>query len=365
MKQSTLEPSREIVAEASAWFIEFRTDNPNQASRDRFNAWLCSSPQHIQAYFEVAAAWSDLPDTDPEGRFDIEQMIRAAREASDLNIIELGHRFKPAKASQRLRSTRKWSAIAASLLATAIATGTYLYVQRDTYSTATGEQRSLTLADGSSVELNAQSRVRIRYSDRERHIDLLKGQALFRVAKNPGRPFIVDTGETQVRAVGTQFDVYRKATATIVTVVEGRVAVTAPAADTALPDSVQSVEPSAAERLKMKGDARAAAPVFLAAGEQLAVRRSQTTKLAHADIEAATAWTQKHLVFEDTPLAEVAEEFNRYNVRRLVIADSELRQVGVSGLYSSTDPTALIAFLAAQPGVLVTESASEIRISRK
>lgn len=352
MKNSTIKPSREMIAEASAWFIEFRADHPNQTMRDRFSAWLRASPHHIQAYFEVAAAWSDLPDEDPDGRFDIEQMIQAARGAGDLNVIDLGQRFKPSGAVRRFRLARKSSAIAASVLAVFVAAGTYLYAQRDTYSTTTGEQRSLTLADGSSVELNAQSRVRIRYSGRERHIDLLQGQALFHVAKDSARPFIVDTGETEVRAVGTQFDVYRKSSATIVTVLEGRVA-------------VQSAAPSAVLHAKTEAGGPRAAPVLLAAGEQLAVRRTETIKLEHPDVQAATAWTQKRLVFEDTPLVDVAEEFNRYNVRRLVIADPELGQVGVSGLYSSTDPTALIAFLAAQPGVLVAESDSEIRILRK
>jgi transmembrane sensor len=104
---------------------------------------------------------------------------------------------------------------------------------------------------------------------------------------------------------------------------------------------------------------------MLGAGEQLAIKHKEATKLDHADIEAATAWTQKRLVFEDTPLGEVAEEFNRYNIRPLVVVDPELRRTGVSGRYSSTDPTALIVFLRAQPGILVTETKAEIRITRK
>src|SRR5690606_26847429 len=93
-----------------------------------------------------------------------------------------------------------------------------------------GEQRTVTLADGSVIELNARSRIKVRYADRERAIDLLQGQALFRVAKDPTKPFIVASGGTYVRAVGTQFDVYKKSVGTVVTVVEGRVAVTTPTA---------------------------------------------------------------------------------------------------------------------------------------
>src|SRR5260221_5540279 len=93
------------------------------------------------------------------------------------------------------------------------------------YSTDVGERRSLTLDDGSTVDLNARSKVRIEFSKAERRVDLIEGQALFQVAKNMDRPFIVKSGEATVRAVGTQFDVDRKATGTTVTVLEGRVVV--------------------------------------------------------------------------------------------------------------------------------------------
>jgi transmembrane sensor len=359
MATHTVKPTREMIAEASAWLIEFRTGDPSQGERDRFKAWLCTSPQHIQAYFEVAAAWSELPSEDPDGRIDIQQMLAATRATSDTNIVLFPHartsvpaRFEPARAKIR-NSPFSLGAIAASLvlMLAAAAAGVYLHSQRGTYQTATGEQRSLTLADGSTVELNAQTTVRIRYTDSERHINLLRGQALFRVAKDQTRPFIVRTGDTHVRAVGTQFDVYRKTTATIITVVEGTVAVTG--------DGIQPKSPPA------QGLRPQASGLSLAAGEQLAIEHGIAAKLENADLEAATAWTQKRLVFEDTPLSEVADEFNRYSIRRLVVVDAELQQLGVSGLYSSTDPTALVAFLKTQPGIAVSETATEILITRK
>ena len=93
------------------------------------------------------------------------------------------------------------------------------------YATEIGERRSITLADGSTVDLNARSRVRIEFSKKERRVDLLDGQALFQVTKDKNRPFIVSSGDATVRAVGTQFDVYRRTNSTTVTVLEGRVAV--------------------------------------------------------------------------------------------------------------------------------------------
>lgn len=361
MRTRTMKPTREMISEASVWLIEFRTGNPTQAERDRFTAWLRTSPQHVQAYFEVAAAWSELPDADPEGRIDVQEMMRVARRSGDENVVELGARFKPREGRSRSSSSR-WLATAASLLLL-LGGGTYWHSQRGLYQTQTGEQRSITLEDGSTVDLNSRSRVRVRYGERERRIELIEGQALFRVARNKARPFIVDTGGTQVRAVGTQFDVYRKASGTVVTVLEGRVAVERVAAVNDHRNKTVDGAGAGVQEPTTQG-------TFIAAGEQLTVATALGEAGAiqvpqPADVEAAIAWTQKRLVFEDTPLADVAEEFNRYNVRRLVIADRELATMGVSGLYSSTDPSALIAFLSSQPGIAVTESETQILIARR
>src|SRR6202042_1786963 len=93
------------------------------------------------------------------------------------------------------------------------------------YATSLGEQRSIQFEDGSTVELNSRSKVRVKYSKQERDVELIEGQALFHVAHDVSRPFIVAVGPTRVRAVGTQFDVYKRSNGTVVTVVEGRVAV--------------------------------------------------------------------------------------------------------------------------------------------
>jgi transmembrane sensor len=97
------------------------------------------------------------------------------------------------------------------------------------YTTGMGEQRFLKLADSSTVELNAKSRVRVHFTRDERAVDILAGEALFNVTKDSARPFVVGVGGMRVSVVGTQFDVYKKAHATVVTVVEGRVSVVTPA----------------------------------------------------------------------------------------------------------------------------------------
>jgi len=211
----------------------------------------------------------------------------------------------------------------------------------DAYSTGIGEQRTIALLDGSTVELNARSSLRVHLSAGQRDVTLLEGQALFRVAKDARRPFVVRAGDAQVRAVGTEFDVYRKQSETVVTVVEGRVETYG--------DSGRTGE----------------AAIVLTAGERLTVLPHTVTKPTRTDPSVATAWLQKRLIFEETPLSEVAEEFNRYNRRPLSIEDLELKMLKISGVYSSTDPASLINFLRSQSSIQVVETDKNVRIVRR
>jgi transmembrane sensor len=338
-----------VATEASAWFIEFRTADMTTGDRTRFYEWLRRSPDHIQAYLEIAEGWAELPTSDPEHRLDIQSIIARARQSQDGNVVSLSPR-EPLLAKRKLLST---TALAASLAGVALVLGlaVWSYLNHaNTYRTGVGEQRTVRLLDGSTVELNALSSVRVRLSKNTREVDLREGQALFRVAKDPARPFLVHSGGTTVRAVGTQFDVYRKSTGTVVTVVEGRVAV---------------AEADNAGGALDEGNARPVTPLFLVAGEQVTVptQKAVAEKPQPADVAVATAWVQKRLIFEETPLAEVAVEFNRYNSRRLVIVDPQLRSVGISGVYSSTDPDSLLGFLRAQPNIALSEAGSEIRVT--
>src|SRR5205807_1325966 len=106
--------------------------------------------------------------------------------------------------------------------------GLGLWGRPQVYATAIGEQRSVVLKDGSMIQLNSRSRVEVRYTDHDRKIALKEGQALFTVARDTQRPFLVSAGDTAVRAVGTQFDVNRLETEIVVTVLEGKVAVESP-----------------------------------------------------------------------------------------------------------------------------------------
>lgn len=393
--------NQETVEQASAWFVEFRVGDADAAAREEFNCWLRRSPEHVQAYLEIARTYAELPASHPEQKIDVEALIAYAR--SDSNVVPLPARapqrthppVSPAPSTLRARQVT----LAASVLIAAVGVFAWVDMQRGVYSTAIGEQRSVTLADGSTLDLNARSRIRVRYSDQARNVDLLEGQALFRVAKDTTRPFIVRSDGTNVRAVGTQFDVYRRKSGTTVTVLEGRVAVLPAgrrAGDSAAEQSAHRVESSTQRVVVKPADAAgesassgtnlptnlpgspdsgtmpgtgssggAAHTIFLSAGEQVTVTAEHVAVPTRANVAAATAWTQRRLVFEASPLTQVAEEFNRYTTRPLIVEDTQLEEFLISGVYSSTDPASLVLFLREQPGIHVTETDTEIRISRK
>jgi transmembrane sensor len=351
-KRTSKDTKPDLVAEASGWFIEFRTGEVTSSDRARFDEWLRRSPEHIQVYLEIAAGWAELPTSDPQGRIDITELIQRARAGGDENVVPLPTASSVRRGRRRV-GVSAWASLAAVAVVVGLAIGVYWY-QGSIYRTGVGEQRTVRLLDGSTVELNALSRIRVRLSRTMREIDLTEGQGLFHVAKDPSRPFIVYSDGTTVRAVGTQFDVYRKHDETVVTVLEGRVAVAE--AGAAISASDQKV--------------RQDAPIFLTAGEQVTMPAREVAKSVpksapkpkYTDPAVATAWVQKRLIFEDTPLSEVADEFNRYNLRRLLI-DPELRSVGISGVYSSTDPDSLLGFLRAQPNIQLSETDQEIHVA--
>jgi len=328
--------NKQIYEEACEWLIAFRTGPVGTDSKKELDAWLRRSPEHVRAYLELSAIWEDTALHDPNRLTSSEVHIARARSMPDDKVISMP--FPRERQVTGIPGRRAGLAIALAAAMLLAAVGIGFALQRGVYATEIGEQRSVTLQDGSVIDLNARSRIRVRYTSGTRRIDLIEGQALFHVSKDLARPFIVASGSTQVRAVGTQFDVNRKSAGIIVTVVEGRVAVLAP-----------SAAPSEAGTL-------------VAAGEQLSITDTSARKTERPDISAATAWTQHRLVFNSAALSDVVEEFNRYNARQLVIDTPELEGLGVVGVFSSTDPSALLRFLNAQPGVRVEERGDRIHI---
>ena len=366
----------QIYEEACEWFVECRAGDLDNAGRAAFDRWLRKSPEHQSAYLEISAIWNESSALDLSNRWDRDSLILEAAE-DPANIVAL-ERPRADAAPQTLSGIgpsaapvrrRSLLAVAASILLSIGGLATYILTSSGVYATALGEQRSFSLSDGSTLQLNSLSKVRIRYNAHERTVDLLRGEALFHVAKDSTRPFSVRSGETAVRAVGTQFDVYRKADGTVVTVVEGRVAILGTAGpNEALPSVLRGGGEQALRSLVPGTEAPDVAQqeregaIFLAAGEQITVSTHTARRTVNPNLAGATSWTQRQLVFEAASLADVAEEFNRYNERKLVIDPSTLGALHISGVFSSTDPTSLSRFLKERPGLRVTETATEIRV---
>jgi transmembrane sensor len=341
---SRMQVSELILEEACQWFIDFNEGELDLAGHEAFNSWLRRSPEHVRAYLEIATAWRESPKVKGQG-----SESGAVVATAENNTVLLANSDSAPRTRRRAIVDRLPLAIAASAL---LAVGIALLSQRNTHVTHVGEQTSFVLEDGSAVELDALSDLRVHFSQAQRSVELIEGQALFRVKKDSARPFIVVANNVSVRAIGTQFDVYRKATGTTVTVIEGRVAVTA------------AVFERSGGSLAATGHAWTGSPIFLSAGEQVTVSPSITPQVAQADVGAATAWTQLKLVFDETPLSEVALEFNRYNNRKLIIKDASLAQYHIRGSFEATDPDRLIHFLRERFGTEVRVHGNETYISR-
>ncbi len=366
---STRKPklNAQILEEAAEWFVEFEgedADGANKMQREAFDEWLRRSPEHVRAFLELLPLWEQGAARREPPDVDSQHLIDRALNAK-ANVVPLSPLVKsaaPAPAPVRavpegVRAPRRLKPVTAIAASAVLAIGAaWLLEQHGTYSTRIGEQRSLTLPDGSIVELNARSRVRIRFAARERGIDLLEGQALFRVAHEKARPFVVYSADTKIRAVGTEFDVYRKASGTTITVLEGRVAVVAPESE------------RRAGEITGTSAQRELAPLTLSAGQRTVVALQPATRadartVTRVDPAVAIAWTQRRLMFQKTALAEVVDEFNRYNARPLRIDDPDIRAFLVSGTFASTDPASLLRFLREQPGIRVVETDTAIHIA--
>jgi len=399
MKPKSAPANSQILDEACEWFVEFRAGDVDALSRERFDEWLRRGPEHIRAYIEIARVYVEAPPPTPTGEIDIPALIAYAKTDTS-NIVPLnptsgiGGITRPAaepleRAPPRGRESfwMRRRALAASILAALVVAGGFVIWRSErypSYATDIGEHRSLALSDGSTVDLNARSKLRIEFSAAERRVELLEGQALFQVAKDKSRPFIVTSRDATVRAVGTQFDVDRKAAGTTVTVLEGRVVVyseaqTVAPLSTARPDVMAT---GSAPQLAVPHTEKspvAGAPAYLppdlappsdtgsavsvGAGEQVTVTSRSLAPPERVDVTAATSWMQRRLIFEGTELQDVVEQFNRNNAKQLVIESPALAVYHVSGTYSSTDPSSLVRFLREQPGFKITETGTEVRIA--
>ncbi|MEN0107842.1 MAG: FecR domain-containing protein, partial [Pseudomonas sp.] len=263
-------------AEASAWHFRLQAEDVTAAEHDAFAAWLASEPGNAGAYSEAQALMAALQ--------------------GPARALHAQH------AKPRRRSL-PWAAAAVLVLALGIAWQSPWWDRlRADYYTGVGETQTLTLADGSQVELDTDAALSIEFTAGERRVHLLRGGAWFDVTHDAELPFVVTSDDARVQVLGTQFSVTQLAGSTQVRLAHGRVAA-----------SVGSQS------------------VTLAPGQQVAIGSTGLSAVSAFDPAAAFAWRQRQLVFRQQPLGEVVAELNRYRSGRLVLLDDELQRKTVSG----------------------------------
>ena len=304
-------PNTRVAAadmEAAAWHDRLGARSVSTGTIEEFFAWR-SVPANAEAYRRVEQVWA------ASGRLGGDPEIEAAVADAMSRRGGLGLR-------DRYRKTLFAIATATAVLALSVAGWLWLD-SRSLMTTGVGEQRLVQLADGSSVRLDTASAIRVRFGGGERRIELERGQALFTVATDPGRPFIVDAGAAEVTAVGTVFDVRRMDGAVRVTLVEGAVEVSAGAG-------------AAASRMR--------------AGEQARVAAGRVSTRP-VDAAKATSWTDGRLVFEDASLAAAVAEVNRFLEAPIVLAEGVDGGVPVNGVFRAGDRAAFASAAAAGLGL--------------
>jgi len=218
------------------------------------------------------------------------------------------------------------------------------------FETRQGEQQTHRLPDNSTLHLNTDSAVTISYSKSERIVMLTSGEADFEVIHEPKRPFRVFAGLAEAVDIGTQFDVRLEHDSTVVTVLEGRVAVGPSSMLHGGTDSSQAalakfVELSADQQISVAQGAWPAAPIAV-------------------DAHRTASWLRRQITFDHEPLSRVATEFNRYAAKPIEIATPALRDLEISGVFVIDDTDAFIAFLRSLEGVHVEVTTTRIRVTR-
>ncbi len=366
----------EIRKEAAAWLVEI-DDAPDELERREFVRWLRASPRHLEEFLLLAATWRAMDDMPRDGLAEVRRWLEESGA-----VIHLREPQPPLLAAQRSGAhnarpvVHRLSWATAVVFVAVLSTSAWLWYARDagkpvTFATALGEQRVVKLADRSVVYLNTSSRVEVRFTDTARVVRLLEGEALFSVERDLQRPFRVQTGVIAVQAIGTQFNVRRTAlTDIVVSIIDGRVAVI-PTALVASPSPDHAVAPSTRvgpSKSPIQRSRPAKSPVdsapeiagalsVLVAGEQAHIHIGEDGAIEQRivdDVTNATAWRERRLVFDATPLTEVVAEVNRYNLTpRLRLEDGAVSTRQVTGVFTADKPEFLIGFLEADPTLLI------------
>jgi transmembrane sensor len=355
--------SRDAIAEQAAERFVANDDGPlNERDSAALLAWVKASPAHIEALLGTSAIARDLPELRSDPEYSIEALAEQARREGETTVQSLPHR--PLVVGEN-DSRRRWrmAALAMGILAT-LCVGLFLMWNLKSagpdspfggttalhFETRHGEQSTWRLADSTILHLNTDSAVTIRYGKTERLVMLTSGEADFEVAHEPDRAFRVFAGAAEVIAIGTKFDVRLENDATVVTMVEGRIAVG--------PSSMSGA------RGADSGNAQPMRLVELGPNQQIKLVAGEwPPEVIAVDSQRDTAWMHRQIVFDREPLKAVAAEFNRYAPKPIAITTPALQNLQITGTFATDDIEAFIAFLRRLKGVQVEVTATQIRVS--
>lgn len=310
-------------AQAVQWFARLKTVPVSKATLEDFFEWR-RDPANAEAFAQAEAFWaeSERLGTRPS-------IMRLTQETVGRHALTVRSRW----------FTRSQMAFGTGLLLAMMVAGWWLFATSRSQELATsrGERKALALADGSQLRLNTDTQIEARLDRSTRHIRLDHGQAMFEVAHDRGRPFIVQAGEVAVRATGTRFDVRYLDGATTVTLFEGGVDISAGTKGT----------------------------VHLKAGESWQSDAMPARSIARVDMRRAAAWTQGRVVFDSTPLHAAIAEMNRYSKNRMILAVPARSDAPISGSFMADDPAGFLKAVSALFSLKVEHEANGSLILRE
>lgn len=300
---------------AAEWVARIQGHDATRELREELARWMDADPSHAVAYLRAEAAWERM------------ERLKAMPAAS----------LEPEQTSSPWRMTRRAALAGGFGLCAASAAAWWIFSVPDTYKSAIGERRVIALEDGSRVTLNTASVLRVRFTDAQRSLHLVSGEALFEVAHDPQRPFVVEAANSHIRAVGTAFSVRLRSDLAEVTVTEGIVAVV---------EGQQAVPPSDPAKQ-------------IAAGSGAVVDRSTVAKseLAPDVLRQRLAWSEGAIELRGETLAQAAEEFSRYRAKRIIVADPRIASIRIGGRFPSNEAEEFLRSVQAGFPVKIMEGA--------
>jgi transmembrane sensor len=331
------------IGQTAADWVARRQAGLTDAEDAALDQWLAADPRHAAAFREMEAAWA---------------MVNAPRLAG--HAAQVRARLA-AQAIQRRRRVRTGIFVATGLAAAAVLALMISPAGKPSASpaavpTVVVRPDLQALPDGSKIELNAGAEVAIEFTPERRGVRLLRGEALFTVAKDPSRPFVVTAGAVSVKAIGTAFSVRFDPKQVDVLVTEGRVTVEHAHVVQAV---TATTEPIFAKPIFLEAGGKIALPTELpAAPAPLAA--PAITPVTPAEIAVALAWRGRRIEFTETTLGEAVRLFNDQNAVRLSLATPALAQRRIGGIYWSDDPEGFARLVESSLGLKVTRVGDEI-----